>query len=132
MRNYKWFILIACFTACTQRHSDLLEVHETIPVATISFQAPKADSTYTKGDSINIRATAISTENLHGYDLALYDANTGANLYFIHIHDHNDTIQINEKWKSELSSPPNIVTEVTVYLDHLNHTKKERVGFKLR
>jgi hypothetical protein len=117
---------------CTQRHDDLLQVREAIPTASLTIISPRQDINYTKGDSISVKALAISTDELHGYDIGIYDAGTGVNLYYTHIHDHRDTLLIDEKWKSELGSPSALAAEVTIYLDHEGHTKKERVNFTIQ
>jgi hypothetical protein len=117
------------FTACSGRAEDELIPPEAIPEATIQFTSPLPDTTYTNGDSIVIKATAISTEDLHGFDLAIRKTTDSSNIYFIHIHNHNDTVHINEKWKVIVSSPSSLEAEIAVYLDHAGHTKKEKVGF---
>lgn len=117
------------FTSCSSRAEDEFIPPEAIPVATIQISSPLPDTTYTNGDSIVVKATAISTENIHGYDLAIRKTTDTSNIYFIHIHNHNDTLNITEKWKAVVSIPSALEAEITLYLDHVGHTKKEKVGF---
>jgi hypothetical protein len=129
------FIAVLCllFVSCDKNDSEP-EAPEALPLATIKFSSPSPNTVYNNGDSIAITATAISTESIHGYDLAIRNAgDTTSSLYFIHIHDHNDTIYINEKWKSAVASlPANLNAEIVIYVDHNGHTQKEKVGFRVQ
>jgi hypothetical protein len=123
------FLVISC-----DKNDSESEDPETLPAATIQFSSPLPNAVYNNGDSVAITATAISTESIHGYDLAIRNADdTTSSLYFIHIHDHNDTIYINEKWKSAAASlPANLNAEIIIYVDHNGHTLKEKVGFRVQ
>lgn len=123
------FLVISC-----DKNDSESEDPETLPAATIKFSSPPPNAVYNNGDSVAITATAISTESIHGYDLAIRNADdTTSSLYFIHIHDHNDTIHINEKWKSAAASlPANLNAEIIIYVDHNGHTQKEKVGFRVQ
>jgi hypothetical protein len=112
--------------------ADDTEKHEPIPVATITISSPSAGAVYTNGSEVTVKARAISTADIHGFDLAIRKAGDTANIYFVHIHDHNDTININEKWTSQLPAPSNMEVEITAYLDHQLHTKKEKVSFRVQ
>jgi hypothetical protein len=118
--------------ACMKHHADDSENHEPIPVATIAFTSPSPGAVYTNGAEVTVKARAISTADIHGFDLAIRKAGDSSSLYFIHIHDHNDTININEKWTSQVPVPSNLEVEITAYLDHQLHTKKEKVGFRVQ
>lgn len=122
------------FSSCSKNDSAGSDESEALPVAMLQFTSPVPDAVYNNGDSVTIRATAISTASIHGYDLAIRDASdTTKSLYFIHIHDHNDTININEKWKSAAAAlPANLLAEIALYIDHDGHTQKGKVGFRVQ
>jgi hypothetical protein len=131
------FLTLAFVTslfACTKHNGDEEKTPEHIPVASIMFSSPTAGAVFANGDSITIKATAISTENVHGYDLAIRKAeDTTAQYYFTHIHDHNDTLNINEKLKLLVPSvPANLEAQITLVLDHDGHTKREKVAFRVQ
>lgn len=126
------FVSAACvvFVSCSSKAEDEFE---TIPAATIRFSSPTLGAIYTNGDSVTISAVAISTANVHGYDLAIQRAGDAtASLYFTHIHSHNDTLHIHEKWKAEVATPTDLEVEITLYLDHAGHTKKGKQGFRVQ
>lgn len=122
------------YSSCSRNDSADADESVPLPVATIQISSPAQDAVYNNGDSVAIKAKAISTASIHGYDLAIRDTrDTTKSLYFIHIHDHNDTVNINEKWKSVVGTlPANLLAEVSIYLDHDGHTQKAQVKFKVQ
>lgn len=122
------------YSSCSRNDSADADESEPLPVATIQFSTPAQNAVYNNGDSVAIKATVISTASIHGYDLAIRDTrDTTKSLYFIHIHDHNDTVIVNEKWKSAAEPlPASLLAEVTIYLDHDGHTQKGKVDFKVQ
>jgi hypothetical protein len=115
--------------ACTKHAGDMEE--ETIPTATFILSSPVEGTLYQRGDSILIQGLAISTDEIHGYDISIKDAADTSVTYFAnHIHDHNDTISINQKWKNTLAASANLQVEVTLTLDHHGHTSSKKVGVK--
>ena len=122
-----WLMITA--VSCT-KHKDDFE--EKIPVASINFESPSMSSTYHAADSIAIKATAISTASIHGYDIVIRKANDTTKLFFQHVHEHNDTLYINKKWKSSVLSSANMEAQVVVYLDHDSNTLSKKALFKIQ
>ena len=124
-----FIVMMTAFYSCTKHAGDTAE--ETIPTATITFSSPTQGAVYQKGDSILIQGTAISTETIHGYEVSIRNAADTAVLYYAeHVHDHNDTIVIDKKWKNTLTTATNLQVAVTVTLDHDGHTSTKTVGIK--
>lgn len=120
---------LIALTACTKHKGDTAA--GAIPVATLVFSSPTAGGSYTLGDSVLISGSAISTGLMHGYDIAVHKAgDTATKYFFVHIHDHNDTLLISQKWKNTVPNGANLEAEVTLYLDHDGHTKSGKVGFR--
>jgi hypothetical protein len=117
------------FLSCSKHKGD---IEENIPVATINFASPTASSVYQKGDSVLIKATAISTATVHGYDIVIRKTNDTTKVFFEHVHDHNDTLIIDKKWKSNLPSATNMEAQVILYLDHEGHTGSKKVSFRIQ
>ncbi|MDB5208278.1 MAG: hypothetical protein JWR72_3353 [Flavisolibacter sp.] len=114
--------------SCTKHANDL---EETMPRATIQILSPLAGAVYNSGDSVNIKAVAISTASIHGYDLIIRRANDTAQLYFNHVHEHNDTLQIDTRWKAAISNV-SLEAEIVLYLDHDGHTGMKKTNFKVK
>ena len=121
--------IINALLSCTKHRGD---IEEHIPVATINFFSPVASSIYHSGDSVTIKATAISTETIHGYDVVIKRSNDITKLFFQHVHDHNDTLLINQKWKNTVTAPANMEVQVILYLDHEGHTGTKKAVFKVQ
>ena len=117
------------FLSCT-KHKD--DIEENIPVSTISFSSPTASSVYQSGDSVLIKATAISTATVHGYDIIIRKASDTTKIFFQHVHDHNDTLYIDKKWKNTMTAPANMEAQVILYLDHDGHTGSKKVSFRVQ
>jgi hypothetical protein len=127
-------VFVTSFFACTKHNGDEELTPEHVPLASILFSSPTAGATFANGDSVTIKATAASTENIHGYDLVIRRADDTTVRYYVnHIHDHNDTLNINEKWKITVpSTPVNLEAEITLVLDHDGHTKKGKAAFRVQ
>jgi hypothetical protein len=48
------------------------------------------------------------------------------------VHDHNDTLLINQKWKNTVTAPANMEAQVILYLDHEGHTGTKKAVFKVQ
>ena len=123
------FISIVTLPSCTKHRDDF---EERIPVAIINFDSPTASSIYNNGDSVLIKANAVSTETVHGYDVIIKKVNDTTKLFFLHVHDHNDTLLINKKWKNTLTGPANMEAQIILYLDHDGHTGTKKAAFKVQ
>ena len=119
---------VILFTACT-KHSE--DVEDRSPKADIQFESPTTGAFYNSGDSVLIKGTASYTSTIHGYDLIIRKASDTATLFFAHVHDHKADLQINTKWKADVSRT-NLQAEVVLYLDHEGHTDSRKVGFSVR
>src|SRR5215208_4677545 len=95
-------VISVAFLSCTKHQGD---VEEHIPTAILSFSNPTEGAVYHNGDSVSIEGKGVSTESAHGYDISIRKANDTTVYYFQHIHDHNDTLIINQKWKNSLTEP---------------------------
>jgi hypothetical protein len=112
-------------TACTKHKGDIAD-H--VPVASLAIVKPVEGSVFSVGDTVVITGTAISDENIHGYDVIVKKANDTATYFSVHIHDHNDTLVINQKWKVSVSKSA-LEALITVVLDHDGHALTRRAGF---
>ena len=131
-RNRSIFIISAfCITtlwACTKHQGD---IEEQVPTATLTFASPTNGAVYQHGDSVLIQGLAIATEVMHGYKVSIKNAaDTSVVYYAEHIHDHNDTLQINQAWKNTLTTAATLQVEVVLTLDHEGHTSRKAVNFK--
>jgi hypothetical protein len=122
-------VLTLIFFSCT-KHKDDTEEH--IPAYTINFSSPVSSTPYQFGDSVAIQGTVISTETIHGYDLIIKKANDTSKVFFLHVHDHNDTILLNKKWKNIITGPANMEAQIILYLDHDGHTGTKKATFKVQ
>lgn len=122
---------LACttmFIACSKHAGD---VDEPIPSATLTFSSPTEGGVYHSGDSLRIQGLAIASADMHGYELSVKNAaDTSVVYYNQHIHDHGDTLLINQVWKDTLTTAADLQVEVTLILDHDGHTATKSVGIK--
>lgn len=94
----------------------------------MNFMIPVAGSVFTYGDSIPIMGTAISTANFHGYELFINKIN-GSELYYSgFIHEHNDTLAINSKWRNTNIGTANLEIVISLLLDHDGHTLVKKIN----
>jgi hypothetical protein len=132
--NFKFALLLLCvfcttlFVACTKHRGD---VEEQIPTAAITFTSPTENAVYKSGDSVLIQCFATASEVMHGCEITITNAaDTSVTYYHEHLHDHNDTLAINHKWKDTLTTAANLQIAVTLILDHDGHTSTKTVNIK--
>jgi hypothetical protein len=122
-------VLLALFAGCAKHRGDVLP--PLVPTATLSFSSPTAWAGFSPGDSVLLSGLAIAPAVMHGYDISVHKAgDTATNYFFVHIHDHNDTLVIWQKWKNTAPPATDLEAEVTLYLDHDGHTKTGKVGIR--
>jgi hypothetical protein len=124
-----FIITLVLLISCTKHKGD---IEENLPVAIINFESPTLSSVYSNGDSVTIKGTAISTATMHGYDIIIRKVNDTTTVFFKHIHDHNDTLSINQKWKNNVSVAATMEAQVVLYLDHEGHTGTKKAYFKVQ
>jgi hypothetical protein len=122
-------ILASLMVASCTKHRD--DVPQNIPEYTINFSSPTVSSIYQNGDSVSIQAVGISSETVHGYDIIIKKPNDTTKIFFQHVHDHNDTLFINQKWKNTFTVATNLEAQVILYLDHDGHTGTKKAGFRV-
>lgn len=116
------------FFACTKHSGD---IYEPIPTATLTFSNLTEGAVIHTGDSVLIQGVAAASAEMHGYEVAVKNADDTAVVYFSqHVHDHGDTLLINQGWKDTLTAAANLQVEVTLTLDHDGHTSTKTVGIK--
>src|SRR5690349_10267786 len=98
--NTLMIVFCSVMVACTKHKNDLVD---TRPIAAINFSAPTAGAIFGKSEEISIQGRAIAANTIHGYDLVIKNANDATVYFSTQVHDHNDTIIINQKWKSTLT-----------------------------
>ena len=124
------FILASVImVSCTKHRGD---IEQNIPAYTINFSSPTTSSVYHNGDSVTIQAVAISSETVHGYDVIIKKPNDSTKIFFQHVHNHNDTLYINQKWKNTFTVAANLEAQVILYLDHDGNTGIKKTGFRVQ
>jgi hypothetical protein len=114
MKYFLSALCLVCFS-CT-KHAD--DIYEHIPNADLQFSKPTAGQVFYTGDSIEVRATAVSRETIHGYDVYLTKHNDTMKLYQYHAHEHNDTLFINKKFRFINEYKGAVDAHVVLKLDH--------------
>ena len=124
-----FIIALVLLISCTKHKGD---IEENLPVATINFESPTLSSVYSNGDSVTIKGTAISTATVHGYDVIIRKVNDTTTLFFKNVHNHKDSLFINQKWKNTVPVAGTMEAQVVLYLDHEGHTGTKKAYFKIQ
>lgn len=121
-------VMIISLLSC-EKH--LLDKRATLAPYTLKIDSPLDGATYRSADSISISGTAIFTQSIHGYDIKIREWNDTSVKYFAHIHEHNDTLAINHKWKNSIVGKKQMEAEVILYLDHDGNVGSKKVLFNI-
>ncbi|HUQ97314.1 MAG TPA: hypothetical protein VM010_06590 [Chitinophagaceae bacterium] len=126
----KWFpgiLIVMVLVACSKHAGD---VEAPVATALLTHTSPTEGAAYKTGDSVWIKGLAIAPHEIHGYELSIRSATDTSVVYYSeHIHDHNDTITINQKWKNTLATPAHLQAGVTLILDHDGNTATKTAAF---
>ncbi len=115
------------FFSCGKHEKE--EEEHILVTASMVITSPLQNSVYYLGDTVRIQGSAVGTGVLHGYDIMIRRVSDGAQQYFQHIHDHNDTLAISDWWKNSFSGVE-LEVEVKVTLDHHGNTQSAKVRFQ--
>lgn len=111
-------VLAVFFAGCSKHAGD---VPEHIPNASLVLIKPAEGQVFAAGDSIAVVGTAISDQTIHGYEIYLRAAGDTAKLYSVNVHDHNDSLFIDRKFKYVHSYRGAAELHVVLALDHEGH-----------
>ena len=112
--------------SCTKHKGDF---EENIPVASIKVLSPSPGTIINTNDIVNIKAQAISSATIHGYDVTITSPGDTTAYFRKHVHDHNDTLNISETWQNMLVAK-NLVLSISLTLDHEGHTFSRKIEFR--
>lgn len=112
-------------TSCSREDEDM-----PVPQANIQITMPIENTVVRFGETLNIKGTATSATELHGYEIAIRKAG-GSVQYFQHYHGHGNTITIEESWKNTINETSDMDLEVSVILDHEQNKQTKTIRFKI-
>ncbi|RYY87423.1 MAG: hypothetical protein EOO15_11880 [Chitinophagaceae bacterium] len=125
---FRYGFLLLLLPACT-RHSGDVAAPESM-AATLTIAQPLAGAIFHIGDTVTIEADAIAPATIHGYEVEIHRLNDTTKLFYAHVHDHNDTLQISKRWVNDRSTPVALEARITLTLDHEGHQLQRSVNFQ--
>ncbi|GAB4091508.1 hypothetical protein [Flaviaesturariibacter terrae] len=102
--------------ACSKHSGDT--TNEPIPANRLTVLAPTANASYHRGDSIWVKAEAVSEALIHGYKVGIREAGSSSDLFYTEVHDHNDTLHISQYWVNDRTAPANLEARIILTLNH--------------
>lgn len=129
MRKTLTIICMAAAAISCTKHKGDIDDHQ--PLASITFMDPSVNRTFRAGDSVNIKALAISSATIHGYDLIIKKQTDTTTCFFLHVHEHNDTININKTWVNTMGGSHKMDVFIKLYLDHDGHVLTAKAPFTI-
>lgn len=96
----------------------------------ITIYSPTENQEFQNGDSLNIHAKISYEYNLHGYAISVLNSNEDT-LFSKIEHWHGHELDLQEKWKINVTPPENLKVQVAVVLDHDGNTESEGVNIKV-
>jgi hypothetical protein len=123
------FFSIIIFHSCAKHAGDIIAPP---PAATISYSNPLPGSVFYFGDTVTVEALAVAKKTVHGYDFSINKKNDTTPLFFKHVHDHNDTLVIKQKWGNNFLLSTDLEARILLYLDHDGNTFSKVVSFRVQ
>ncbi|GAA4334574.1 hypothetical protein [Flaviaesturariibacter amylovorans] len=112
------FTAILALSACSKHAGDLEEPHHHATDAVVVFARPTANAVFANGDTVRIEAQAIAPATIHGYELTITKAGDTTTIFQARVHDHNDTLRINQFWVNDRTEAQQLEAKVKLQLDH--------------
>lgn len=98
--------------------------------ATITIESPTTGQVFEKGDTVLIKATIESVQELHGWQVVIRRKADNSIVYENDRHEHGEVLIIQEKWVNNVTAHTDLMLEVTAALDHTGkNLKTETVSF---
>jgi hypothetical protein len=98
--------------------------------AQVTIHNPMENDVVAPGATLEIHATVVGQDALHGYELFLRNKATGVNLLALNEHAHGSTIDIHEEWVNTVDETSELELELIVTLDHEGNTTSKKVTFQ--
>jgi hypothetical protein len=80
--------------------------------------SPTESTSFNKNDTVRISASAINTENLHGYEVTIHSTSDTTAIFRSVVHVHSTNLSIVEKWANSSPAVKSQVVEVKIFTDH--------------
>ena len=123
--------LLLSLSACSKHAGDVAPAPESAgAVLTVAY--PTVNAVYRNGDTVRVIAQAIAPNTIHGYEVGIYPASDSTQLYYTHVHDHNDTLRIDQYWVNDRTAAQSLEARITLTLDHEGHQLVRRIPFRVQ
>jgi hypothetical protein len=94
----------------------------------ITLASPVEGQTYQ--GAVNIVATMVGEDDLHGWELHIRPKAGGADFFTAESHEHGEAQAINESWTPVVSGKVEVELEIIVQLDHEDtSTATKKISF---
>ncbi len=120
------FIIGLLITAASCKKSESSGDPDPAQVSIIR-SAPQSSQVFHKGDTVKMNAVVTAPFELHGYELIVTNETTGAVVYDVDEHVHDDHFNLEESWADTISGTAALKVMLTVELDHNGHSKSDSV-----
>lgn len=125
MNNFK--ILIVLLFVAVAFFSCKKDTKSSEPVFTIA--SPTANKMYDLGDTVYIKGTITSTEEMHGYMVTLRDQTAEMILMEYDRHIDAATQTIDTFWVNNVTQHTEMLLSITAVKDHLGNTVTKEINF---
>ncbi len=99
--------------------------------SSLTITSPNSGQTFALGETVDIHATAVHSESMHGW--SLYLVNTSPEIpdtvLNLNNHDHTSGFQIEESWVNSVTMHSDMQLTIRVELDHHGNFMKQMVHF---
>lgn len=114
-------------SACQKRDDSSMNTAD----LNIQIETPTLGQSFSKGDTVLIRATASYKGELHGYEISIQTADS-TELWQIDKHAHGNNIHVDTFWINDRNTAETLNLQLTVEADHEGNKKKTSIQFQTR
>jgi hypothetical protein len=101
------------------------------PTSTVTFSisSPTEGATFHLGDTVWIKGTAVSINQLHGYALTLTNKTTNAVVLNADDHVHGTTVTLDTFWVNNVADHSDMRLQIDAEIDHEGNKESKTINF---
>ncbi len=122
-------ILAFFITSCSKKEQNPSPSNNPAEKAVFDIQSPKEGTVFNIGDTVWLKGTVTTQDDLHGYDVKITNTTAQSVVFFGGDHLHGNTIVLNSFWVNNVKSPSEMVFELAIAKNHSGDIERQLVNF---
>ncbi|MGV3597834.1 MAG: hypothetical protein ACO1PI_08175 [Bacteroidota bacterium] len=116
-------------TSCNKKEQNPSPSDYPAQKAVFDIQSPKEGTVFNIGDTVWLKGTVTTQDDLHGYDVKITNTTAQSVVFFGGDHLHGNTIVLNSFWVNNVKTSSEMVFELAIAKNHSGDIERQLVNF---